>query len=243
MSLSSAGASSRYWLAPHVHACSAGNQVILLDLRRDKYLGIGAPASFALAPHIEGWAETLPVDRPDTSPDNETSSLLTQMVEMGMLTRDVGKGKTARPAEVDYPKATLIDGYTEVRSAIRSKDAFRFAAASLTARALLRWRSLEYLADRFESGRSCKSAFDSDSARRCVAKFLRLRPLAFTAQDACLFDSLALKLFLSKYGFFPRWVFGVATGPFTAHCWLQQGGTVFNDTPEHVRKYTPIMVL
>jgi hypothetical protein len=35
----------------------------------------------------------------------------------------------------------------------------------------------------------------------------------------------------------------VQTKPFAAHCWVQQGDVVFNDTPEHVRRYTPILAV
>jgi hypothetical protein len=42
---------------------------------------------------------------------------------------------------------------------------------------------------------------------------------------------------------FPRWVFGVQSRPFAAHCWLQLGGVVLNDTVDHVKRYTPIMVV
>jgi hypothetical protein len=36
-------------------------------------------------------------------------------------------------------------------------------------------------------------------------------------------------------------VFGVQARPFAAHCWVQKGEVVFNDTVEHVSGYTPIM--
>ena len=65
----------------------------------------------------------------------------------------------------------------------------------------------------------------------------------FGAQDACLFDSLALMRFLSYYVIFPTCVIGVQTGPFGAHCWVQHDAVVFNDAPEYVRRYTPILTV
>jgi hypothetical protein len=35
----------------------------------------------------------------------------------------------------------------------------------------------------------------------------------------------------------------VQTRPFAAHCWVQHGDIVCNDTVEHVSGYTPIMVV
>ena len=57
----------------------------------------------------------------------------------------------------------------------------------------------------------------------------------------CLFDSLALIHFLARFRVFPDWVFGVTADPFEAHCWVQTGGVVLNDTVERVSAFTPIM--
>jgi hypothetical protein len=87
------------------------------------------------------------------------------------------------------------------------------------------------------------SQLDLVAARKAVGAFIRLRPLLFGAQDACLFDSLALVRFLATYGLFPMCVIGVQTGPFAAHCWVQHGDVVFNDEPEYVRRFTPILAV
>ncbi len=58
----------------------------------------------------------------------------------------------------------------------------------------------------------------------------------------CLVRSFVLKRFLSRSGLGVDWVFGVATWPFRAHCWLQAGDVVLDDTVEHVAGYTPILV-
>jgi hypothetical protein len=85
--------------------------------------------------------------------------------------------------------------------------------------------------------------FDVEVARRATAAFIYLRPLLFGAQDACLYDSIALTRFLSYYKQFPNCVIGVQTGPFGAHCWVQEGDFVLNDQPEYVRRFTPILAV
>ncbi|MGH8293945.1 MAG: lasso peptide biosynthesis B2 protein [Steroidobacteraceae bacterium] len=72
--------------------------------------------------------------------------------------------------------------------------------------------------------------------------FLHYRPL-FPWDYRCLFDSLALIRFLSRFNLYPDWVFGVQDDPFRAHCWVQAGGRVLNDDLEHVRSYTAIMMV
>jgi hypothetical protein len=49
--------------------------------------------------------------------------------------------------------------------------------------------------------------------------------------------------YLAPLGIFPEWVFGVQADPFLAHCWVQQAGFVFNDQPDRVRAFSPIMVV
>jgi hypothetical protein len=84
---------------------------------------------------------------------------------------------------------------------------------------------------------------DAKRARKLVEAFARYRVFLFSSKDECLYDSLALLEFLARYGIYPDWVFGVQTRPFAAHCWVQHGDVVFNDMVEHVRGYTPIMVV
>jgi len=73
-----------------------------------------------------------------------------------------------------------------------------------------------------------------------VSTFHGLRPF-FPRDYLCLFDSLALFIFLANHGVSPRWVFGVQSDPFAAHCWLQEGPLLLNDTLDRVTPYTPIM--
>ena len=72
--------------------------------------------------------------------------------------------------------------------------------------------------------------------------FLSVLPLflllALTRRTA-----LDLRFFLARYGVFPTWVFGVKTDPFYPHCWIQQGDFVFNDTPDYIRGFSPILVV
>lgn len=76
-----------------------------------------------------------------------------------------------------------------------------------------------------------------------MAAYEKLRPLAYTARERCLYDSLALLNFLAGEGLFPTWVIGVRTRPFGAHSWLQSGPVVLNDLHDHVRRFRPILVV
>jgi hypothetical protein len=62
------------------------------------------------------------------------------------------------------------------------------------------------------------------------------------AREACLKEALALLYYLGRAGCAADWVFAVKGAPFAAHCWVQLGDIVLNDSLENVRAYTPIMV-
>lgn len=61
--------------------------------------------------------------------------------------------------------------------------------------------------------------------------------------NRCLPRSMALASCLFRAGHDVSLVMGVRLRPFAAHCWVQHGGRVLNDTPEDVAVFTPILVL
>jgi hypothetical protein len=245
----------RYRLAPSVHACRLRGHVVLLDVRRDEYLGIDAADSHGFASLIDGWPVPDPAGFEPVLTDTVGATALLEMLEKGIV-----QARGARPQRhgrwparettvtLPAPAEALIEGYSSDSSHIRFALAARFVAASLSARALLRCRTLEYVVGRVRArnrraSERVRDPIDLERLRICVGSFRRLCPVLFTTQKACLFDSLALSEFLAGYRYFPRWVFGVAADPFAAHCWLQQDAVVVNDTPDHVGRFTPIMIV
>jgi hypothetical protein len=57
----------------------------------------------------------------------------------------------------------------------------------------------------------------------------------------CLVRSFVLLRFLQRSGVTARWLFGVTTWPFRAHCWLQLGETALDDNAERIVEYEPIL--
>jgi hypothetical protein len=208
-----------------------------------------------LAARVKGWpsVETLPPTDPSPpgdvrTPNTSAQSVIDKMLAAGMLTTDAAVGKEARPVQIPRPDAVLVIEDLESRPEVKFVHVARFLWASGITALALRWRSIESViatvSARNASGRArAAGTLDADRARGAVAAFIRLRPLLFGAQDACLFDSLALMRFLSYYRVYPTCVIGVQTGPFGAHCWIQHDAVVFNDVPEYVRRFTPILAV
>ena len=227
--------------------------MVLLDLQQDKYVGVGRDQMASLATRVKGWPTvgTQPVAESPAgdvrTPNPAGDSIVNKMLAAGMLTTDASIGKEARPIQMPRAEAALIIEDLESRPEVRFAHVVRFLWASMLTALVLRWRSIESVIAKVSARNAAAHArgatMDVDAARGAVAAYIRLRPLLFTAQDACLFDSLALMRFLSYYRIFPTCVIGVQTGPFGAHCWVQHEAVVFNDQPEYVRRFTPILAV
>ncbi|AOH87264.1 hypothetical protein AWL63_24245 (plasmid) [Sphingomonas panacis] len=67
--------------------------------------------------------------------------------------------------------------------------------------------------------------------------------LLFTPQGQCLVRSIAMARTLARAGCDFNLVIGVRSGPFGAHCWIQQRSVILNDQLDRVRDFVPIFVL
>src|SRR4051812_16184015 len=233
----------QYHLARHVFVCLCGEQAILLDLHRDQYLALSDESSRLLGHAVVDWpiVPTGPV-----STQQDIDAAVGELAARGLITLDPVRGKPAgtieylQPTETLMPRAQLFADSHAQQAASRAFRLAWIAIAAVQARVWLRFRSIEWIVNKLSSTRA-PAPLDESAARNLVASFYAARPFLFSARNACLFDSLALLLFLRRLGVYPQWIFGVRTGPFAAHCWLQSGHIVLNDTVDNVRSYTPIM--
>lgn len=233
----------RYRLADHVRACRVDEQVILLDLKRNKYMGIGGPPLAALAGAVIDWPPGITEPPPSTSSAGLRQGL--QLLHAQHMLTPAADGYPTKvlvaPAEasltVDDLPASLVSEARHlpglcVSAAVAAYWLKRCSLADIAAE-VTRRRRAQLTLQRKNNG---------DRLRRAVATYLRLRPFVLTAHDHCLHDSLALIRFLALQELYPHWIIGVRTRPFGAHSWVQSGPTVLNDVHENVRAYTPIMV-
>jgi len=239
-----------YFLAPHVYPCVTEDHVVLLDLDRDKYVGVAREQVSALARRVRGWPR-LGIAQPDdvagNTPGKRAESVFSKMVTAGMLTTDANIGKEASPVDVPAAAEALVQPELNWRPRITFLDLVRFLLASMLTSLSMRLLPLRSVMTgamrRKAEGVAAWGPVNIVRARRATEAFIRMRPLLFGSQDACLYDSLALARFLSYYRQYPACVIGVRTAPFGAHCWIQEAGFVFNDAPEYVRRFTPILAV
>jgi hypothetical protein len=241
-----------YKLASHVYGCSTGDYTVLLDLERNRYLGVSAADSELLEQLILGWPRgseaMLTARRNGKEPSHGTTGLLDELIQCGMVCpHSSADDGVIKSINIDRPQTALLDGYENYRASVKLSNAARFVSAAFVAAVSLKYSPLHKIVARLIARRSrvgpSADTIDVDDARSCVATFSHLQSMLFTARDACLLHSLALSDFLARHSLFPHVVIGVATTPFAAHCWIQHGAVIFNDDPGHVRGFTPILVV
>jgi hypothetical protein len=251
----------QYLLARHVFVCVQGEHVVFLDVRKDRYFALESVITAGLGRLVPGWpvaalrhaefarheaGSAAPVIAEECQPA-AFAGVVSLLLEKGILVSDPADGKAAAATVAEPLRGELAAEDVDERARIGPVLFTRFVSAAIRARLHLKHRTFESVVERVRSrgerGRRMASVVPEAELHRLIGAFATLRPFFFAAKDACLFDALSLSEFLAGYGVFPNWVFGVQSRPFAAHCWLQLGGVLLNDTIDRVKRYTPIMVV
>jgi hypothetical protein len=237
----------QYWIPSHVRVCPLLASTILLDLKRNRYFGIGTNETRALSTLALNWdqangsAATVERLAPDAA-----ILMADALIEAGLLSRDAPAERTAFSGPPPDLSGVLTSAGHELSrgTSLRLAHIASFIAALAWTRRALRSRSLYSIACEVRDRKAAASGdFDECRAVELVGIFRRLRPHTFAARDRCLFHSLALVRFMARHDVFPTWVIGVRAKPWGAHAWVQQGKLLLDASPEHVCEYTPILTV
>jgi hypothetical protein len=240
-----------FWIAAQVYVCATTDGAVLLDLKRDKYYGLGREDSELLADAVEGWPAPSwnRMPEPHHSQGLRAQDLCLSLLEDGLLTRnECADHPMSRVPRIDMAAEFVAVGdELEVRGCVRLGHIASFVAAYISARYSLRWRPFIRVVDGMRSakihGAKADYAYDILAFAALVDIFRRLRPYVFTAEGRCLLHALTLVKFLNRHGLYPEWVVAVTTHPWGAHSWVQWGNFLLDTNPDKVCQYTPIMVV
>lgn len=234
--------SSGYWLPGHIRISPNASGAVVLDLQRNRYFGIGQKEIQAitrvvgnLPPNSTAW--------PQQSME-ESLALAARLATAGLLTTEPHQGGFIEGVIDLEGDLSSVGHEIEVPGALHAGHVWLFARSCLWAKwALRRWslyRIAQSVAQRKQAG---GGAFDLHECAALVGIFRRLRPMAFTAQDQCLFHALTLVRFLAFHKVFPSWVIGVRMRPWGAHSWVQHHTLLLDALPEEVCEYSPILTI
>jgi hypothetical protein len=236
-----------YYLRRQAFVCFSNRHYVMLDLLADMYLRVEKGPFDAAAPCIHLSPLLRKSVRNSGNPELsvESRALLSELIARRLLTENPDQANDSASESVAIPVQTLIGGEGDISLISCLHHIFSFMAASRAAAIWLKGpiaQTVSRVTER-KSRRAYRSPqFNVDRARALISIFRRLRPF-YNRQYLCLFDSLALLIFLAKYDIFSTWVFGVQSEPFSAHCWVQHDEFLLSDTVDRVHIYTPLLAV
>ena len=214
-------------LRPGVHAAAVYDDLVLLDVEADAYFCLPDCAD-ALGPNV-GSGD---LGRSDPA-------LLDELRDAGLA----APADTAPNApRIVYPPprrtARLLSlpppGWRDLRQAVGSLLDLWLTYRGQSLADLVRRAAPADVGD--------TAAQPGPAALEVVARFRRWAPFA-PVSSKCLLRAYMLLRLLRREGHDARWVFGVTTWPFAAHCWLQVGDVVLEDEADRLALYRTILVV
>jgi hypothetical protein len=211
------------FLRPDVHAVQLGEDVVLLDTAKGEYFCLVAAAD---AFDFQSPARTKITDE----------DLARDAREMGLI----GAGDRAVVGWPPGASSAIVD---DPSPRLRMEDIFDGLAGVATLARHYYGQPFGHLISRARQQKPVEApSSPAEALVERVQAFRQLLPWA-PAQGVCLYRSFFLLQFLRRRGFDATWMFGVKIWPFEAHCWLQSGDIVLDDSLDHVRPYTPILAV
>jgi hypothetical protein len=234
-----------FQLVDDAYVCLADNRLVFSDVRHDRYRCLdrrNTQAALRLFPDFPGLCDAQTPE--DLADDQERARLVGgALLQAGLLAdKEIG-GKPFVPISIPAPTRSIASDRPVWTAQPTLGNWMSFLQAAFGASGKLRFQSLRRIVRRVENRKRQHigpNSEDRDTLDDLVAIFHRLRPY-YVREYLCRFDSLALVDFLARYGLFPSWVFGVTSEPFAAHCWVQDGNVVLNDSIDYVERFTPVM--
>lgn len=210
--------------------CVTDRQAVFLDLRQNRYFALPSGPTTVLLK----VADRQPLAAADYRE-------LAPLISRGLI-QESEQGDVFPSAEP--PPASQSFDFSDTRVPLP-----RLIEAILTQWGVensLRWRGLNHAVRKIRQRVTLASEQDGPEARtaalRAAAAFDRAGIL-YPSHGRCLAKSLALVAYLARRNCHPSLIFGVRVSPFSAHCWVQFGGIVLNDSADHIRTFKPILVL
>lgn len=225
-----------YFMADHVSCCEIDGRAVFLDVARDRY--------FLLSHELDEAFRTL---RTGGQPHHRG---LVALIAAGVLVER--SEKTEEPNRLlQVPTRSALE---PVNASVHARPGLNICLEVLIDVCMMRWQlrthPLQHILEK-ASGSVGKESRDplsgalastEDQLVAASIQFLLARGYV-PIERTCLLDSLSLVRFLSRRRLKAALVFGVTLHPFAAHCWVQVGDLVLNETLSDANAYTPIRVV
>ncbi|WP_447726036.1 lasso peptide biosynthesis B2 protein [Sphingomonas koreensis] len=212
-----------------VSFCETSGRLLFLDVPRDRYFCLAAPAEGAFARLVR--RETIAGDQ----------AIQARLAAQGLLISVPGD-RVPAPCAVPMPSSGVLDKADEelpVSAPIAAVAALARAEFGLRLFGLR--RALHSVARRKAQVRP--ESLLTDAGIAAPARAFHAAALLASPLDHCLPRSLATARHYLSLGITVDLVLGVKIQPFAAHCWVQRGPLLLNDRIDTVRNFSPILAI
>lgn len=221
-----------YRLRDGVSYCRIDGSLIFLDLDADRYFCLSRPLEAAFLAALHDGVQT----------GTEVSDL----VQRRILVPRTGMAPQEPEQAIPMPSLSALE-HGPITSTASVSTVLEVASTVVSTRIQLRVRPLRDLIAGL-TGYRRRWAAKTHSQPPCARATLQLEHAGMFRQarryvpieTSCLLDSIAMLRFLARRRISADLVFGVTHHPFAAHCWVQAGDWVLNDTVGNVFAHTPI---
>lgn len=217
----------RYVLHDDLSFCHAGGRLVFLDVGSDRYLRLPPTLESALVRYLATGSSS----DADVSELVARSILVKRSESSAERPSIVTPTRSAMEAPHPAPRVTLLQTLEVLGLVIHTQMTLKRSPFK---------EMLDVLSGSTPGPRTI-APFLERQVIDAAAAFRRVR-LYVPVGMRCLIDSVAMARFLRRRGAHVHVVFGVTVDPFSAHCWVQAGDLVLNDTLGNATSHIPIRV-
>lgn len=219
-----------YRLQDDLSFCCVDGRAIFLDTRNDRYFRLSGNMERMFIEHIEGAT---------CSPED-----MAPLVERNILT-DAPPLPNAAHNSIKIASQSALES-PSIHAPCGIGAIVEVLATICWTQIQLKARRLKTILDDMIDFRCRTAALERGGTELRLLNdalvFLKARKFV-PIKTCCLLDSLSIATFLTRRHLHTNIVFGVTSDPFSAHCWVQSGDIVLNDTIGNTRAYTVIRVI
>jgi hypothetical protein len=209
-----------------VSFCDAGDRLVFLDRRRDRYFCLTTDAEHSVRRLIAGEVD-----------NGEDAKALGRLARNGLLRP--GNSNLHSCEAGRRPDASLLDEpYAPTSMMLMLASIWQIVRVPCELKLL----GLDASLGRTERAKHSARGGSLATARSVATAFRRLASI-FSGHDQCLARSIALARVLIARGCRAEVVLGVKLRPFKAHCWVQLDEHLVNERWDVTRAFTPIFIL
>ncbi|MBB3812652.1 hypothetical protein FHY13_000958 [Xanthomonas arboricola] len=222
----------RYTLRDDLAFCRIGERLVFLDVGNDRYFRLPETLEHSLLTYL--------------AQDPVSDLEINDLVERGLLVER--SQATAGPQLPVIPVARSAMEMPVPARRPQLLEKLEVLVLVLSTRLALKRNPLGRVLGSLSAaaqGRGMQQRSAAGLEQRLIdtASVFRRARVWVPVEMRCLLDSVALARFLRRRQLDAQVVFGVALDPFSAHCWVQTGDLVLNDTVGNVHAHTPIRVV